>query len=83
MRPPAAGDGRDPEGEGQLQIQPGPQSLAELPALLQGLDPHLLLDPLPLGVGGLYAFNFVPDEIEPIYGGDPNGAMGFVRIKIQ
>jgi len=36
-----------------------------------------------LGVGGLYAFNFVPDEIEPIYGGDPNGAMAFVRVKIQ
>ena len=38
---------------------------------------------LKLGVGGLYAFNFVPREIEPIYGGDPNGAMAFVRLKID
>ena len=36
-----------------------------------------------LGVGGLYAFNFVPGALEPAYGGDPNGAMAFVRLKIQ
>ena len=36
-----------------------------------------------LGLGGLYAFNFVPGEIESVYGGDPNGAMAFVRLKID
>jgi hypothetical protein len=40
-------------------------------------------DHLKLGVGGLYAFNFVPAALEPLYGGDPNGAMAFVRLKID
>ena len=38
---------------------------------------------LKLGVGGLYAFNFVPEELEEAYGGDPNGAMAFMRLKID
>ncbi len=29
------------------------------------------------------AWDFVPDEIEPVYGGDPKGAMAFVRLKIE
>ena len=36
-----------------------------------------------LGVGGLYALNFVPDELEQGYGGDPTGGMLFVRLKID
>jgi hypothetical protein len=40
-------------------------------------------DHLKLGIGGLYAFNFVPAALEPLYGGDPNGAMAFVRLKID
>ncbi len=42
------------------------------------LAPHLKFD-----VGGLYAFNFVPDDLEDVYGGDENGAMGFVRLKLN
>ncbi|HJS41392.1 MAG TPA: hypothetical protein VJ763_08340 [Sphingomicrobium sp.] len=38
---------------------------------------------LKLGLGGLYAFNFVPEELEEDYGGDPQGAMAFVRLKID
>ena len=38
---------------------------------------------LKLGVGGLYAFNFVPEELEEAYGGDPQGAMGFIRLKLD
>ncbi len=38
---------------------------------------------LKFGVGGLYAFNFVPDDLEHDYGGDPQGAMGFVRLKVE
>ena len=37
---------------------------------------------LKLGLGGLYAFNFVPEELEEEYGGDPQGAMAFVRLKV-
>jgi hypothetical protein len=41
-------------------------------------------DHLALGVGGLFAVNFVPDGLEPLYGGsNPIGAMGFVRLKIE
>ena len=34
------------------------------------------------GLGGLYAVNRVPAALEPLYGGDPDGAMLFVRLKI-
>jgi hypothetical protein len=36
-----------------------------------------------VGVGALYAFNFVPAGLEPAYGGDPEGAMAFLRLKIE
>ena len=43
-----------------------------------------LADHLPLGVGGLFAVNFVPDGLAPLYGGNnPIGAMGFVRLKLD
>ncbi|MEN5362914.1 hypothetical protein [Brevundimonas intermedia] len=35
------------------------------------------------GLGGLYAMNRVPKALEPIYGGDPDGAMIFMRLKID
>ena len=38
---------------------------------------------LKLGIGGLYAFNFVPEVLEDAYGGDPQGAMAFVRLKLD
>ena len=41
-------------------------------------------DHLSLGLGGLVAVNFVPDELAPLYGGsNPVGAMGFVRLKLD
>ena len=36
-----------------------------------------------VGVGGLYAFNFVPETLEALYGGQPNGAMAFIRLKVE
>lgn len=41
-----------------------------------------LADQVRLGVGGLYSLNFVPGGLESSYGGDPDGAMLFVRLKI-
>ncbi|HEY8571678.1 hypothetical protein [Phenylobacterium sp.] len=35
------------------------------------------------GVGGLVAKNWVPGGLEASYGGDPTGAMAFVRVKIE
>ena len=43
-----------------------------------------IADHLLLGLGGLFGVNFVPDSLEPLYGGDhPVGAMGFVRLKLD
>ncbi len=36
-----------------------------------------------LGVGGLYALNFVPAGLQPLYGGDPDGAMLFLRLRVD
>jgi hypothetical protein len=39
---------------------------------------------LSIGAGGLFALNFVPDSLAPLYGGNhPAGAMGFVRLKLD
>ena len=43
-----------------------------------------LVDQVKIGFGALYAFNFVPAPIAPLYGRtDPQGAMAFVRLKIE
>jgi hypothetical protein len=36
-----------------------------------------------IGVGGLYALNFIPKGLETSYGGDPDGAMVFLRLKLD
>jgi hypothetical protein len=33
-----------------------------------------------LGIGALYSVNFMPNDLEPSYGGDPDGAMVFLRL---
>ncbi|HEY3696448.1 hypothetical protein [Phenylobacterium sp.] len=38
---------------------------------------------LTVGLGGLYAWNLVPDALEGAYGGDRSGAMAFVRLKVE
>lgn len=40
--------------------------------------PHLRI-----GLGGLYAFNFVPSGLDPSYAGDRKGGMLFLRLKID
>jgi hypothetical protein len=35
-----------------------------------------------LGVGALVQQHFASDALEPSYGGDPAGAMAFVRLRI-
>jgi hypothetical protein len=43
-----------------------------------------LADHLSLGIGGLLAVNFIPDGLEPLYGGKhPIGTMGFLRLKVE
>lgn len=36
-----------------------------------------------LGAGALYALNFMPETLEALYGGEPNGAMAFIRLKVE
>jgi hypothetical protein len=36
-----------------------------------------------LGLGGLWAFNFIPEPLESAYGGDREGAMVFLRLTID
>jgi hypothetical protein len=37
-----------------------------------------------LGLGGLFAVNFIPGALAELYGGrNPTGAMGFVRLKLE
>jgi hypothetical protein len=39
---------------------------------------------LSIGAGALFALNFVPDTLAPLYGGNnPTGAMAFVRLKLD
>jgi hypothetical protein len=43
-----------------------------------------IADQLSLGAGGLFAVNFVPAGLTPLYGADnPTGAMAFVRLKLD
>jgi hypothetical protein len=35
------------------------------------------------GLGGLYAFGFVPGALRHAYGGNPEGAMAFIRLKVD
>jgi hypothetical protein len=43
-----------------------------------------IADHLTLGAGGLFAVNFVPNSLAPLYGGKtPIGTMGFVRLKLN
>jgi hypothetical protein len=40
-------------------------------------------DHVRFGIGALYALNFVPAGLEASYGGDPDGAMVFIRLKVD
>jgi hypothetical protein len=42
-----------------------------------------LSDHVSFGAGGLYAVNLVPNGLEAAYGGDPDGGMAFVRLKLR
>lgn len=51
-------------------------------ASLGALRDFRIRDNVTVGVGALYSHNFVPDELEPSYDGDQDGAMAFVRLRI-
>ena len=51
---------------------------------LGAIHDFILADQVALGLGGLLAVNFVPDDLEPLYGSNnPVGAMAFLRLKVE
>ncbi|MGQ0661130.1 hypothetical protein [Sphingosinicella sp.] len=36
-----------------------------------------------LGIGAQYARNFMPDGLAAPYGGEPGGAMAFIRLRVE
>ncbi|MFL6759015.1 hypothetical protein [Sphingomonas sp.] len=43
-----------------------------------------IADHLSIGAGGLFALNFVPGSLAPLYGGsNPTGTMAFIRLRLQ
>jgi hypothetical protein len=52
-------------------------------ASLGAIRDFRIAEQVKIGIGALYAFNFVPDALEQSYGGDPSGAMTFIRLKID
>jgi hypothetical protein len=36
-----------------------------------------------IGVGAVYALDFVPRSLSPLYGASPQGAMAFVRLRVE
>lgn len=62
--------------------QPGP--VYEVAKTSFGAIRDLRISPhIRVGFGALYAFNFVPSSLTPLYGHDPAGTMVFVRLKIE
>lgn len=47
---------------------------------LGGIRDFHLSDEVKIGIGALYSKNLVTDDLEPLYNGDPEGAMVFVRL---
>jgi hypothetical protein len=42
------------------------------------ISPHIKV-----GLGALYAFNFVPSSLAQLYGHNPAGMMIFARLKVE
>jgi hypothetical protein len=42
-----------------------------------------LSEHLSVGLGGLYAFDFLPSGLDAAYGGDPHGGMVFTRLRLR
>jgi hypothetical protein len=62
----------------ELFASPGLATAGQL--TLGAIHDWRLAEHLKFGLGGLYAFDFVPAAPLPSYGGDPHGAMLFVRL---
>jgi hypothetical protein len=62
----------------ELFMAPSPKTVGEL--TLGAIHDWRFDEHVKLGLGGLYAFDFVPGSLLPSYGGDPHGAMVFLRL---
>ena len=58
--------------------------IARVSALsLGGIHDWRLAEHWKFGIGGLYAFDFVPGPLKSAYGSDPRGAMAFMRVVLD
>jgi hypothetical protein len=79
----AFGRGEMTENRELLDIEDGPAFRVGKVSLGAVRD-FKVADHLSIGAGGLFAVNFVPDALTPLYGGhNPTGAMGFLRLKLD
>jgi hypothetical protein len=77
------GRGEMTENRELLDIEDGPAFKVGKVSLGAVRD-FRVADHLSFGAGGLFALNFVPDDLAPLYGGHhPTGATGFVRLKLD
>jgi hypothetical protein len=68
-------------GSAELVPEPGVRHAGELSLGL--IRDFALSERTKIGLGGLYAFDFVPGSPTAPYGSDPHGAMAFIRLMAQ
>ncbi len=79
----AFGRGEITENRELTDVEDGPAFRVGKVSLGAVRDFHVA-EHVALGLGGLFAVNFVPDALAPSYGGHhPTGAMAFVRLKLD
>jgi hypothetical protein len=72
------------EWEENNELLPGASAIQRVSALSLGaVHDWRLADHWKFGIGGLYAFDFVPGSLRSAYGGDPHGAMAFMRVVLN
>jgi hypothetical protein len=62
------------------ELVPGPAVRGAGEVSLGAIHDWRLAEHWKFGLGGLYAFDFAPSSPTASYGGDPHGAMGFIRL---
>lgn len=65
------------------ELVPGGQAYAVSKASLGVIRDWKVAEHVKIGLGGLYAVDFVPGALKGVYGDSPDGAMAFVRLKIE
>jgi hypothetical protein len=66
------------------ELHPGPTTAYSVGKISVGAIHDWRVAPhLKVGLGALYDWAFVPEPLRAVYGDDPHGVMGFMRLKID